>query len=44
MTRVELDPALAQRARVALTAAGYRPTLVTGDGGPDIHRTRGITE
>ncbi len=32
VTSVELDPALAQRARVALTAAGYRPTVVTGDG------------
>lgn len=32
ITSVELDPALTQRARVALTAAGYRPTVVTGDG------------
>ncbi|MGH3870348.1 MAG: methyltransferase domain-containing protein [Pseudonocardiaceae bacterium] len=32
ITSMELDPALAHRARVALAAAGYRPTVVTGDG------------
>ncbi|MBV9162371.1 MAG: methyltransferase domain-containing protein [Pseudonocardiales bacterium] len=32
VTSIELDPALAQRARIALTTAGYRPTVVAGDG------------
>lgn len=32
VTSVELDPALAQRARMALATAGYHPTVVTGDG------------
>ncbi|MEV7970531.1 ATP-grasp peptide maturase system methyltransferase [Sphaerisporangium sp. NPDC088356] len=32
VTSVEYDPAVADRARDALTATGYTPTLVTGDG------------
>ncbi|MET8156741.1 ATP-grasp peptide maturase system methyltransferase [Sphaerisporangium sp. NPDC005289] len=32
VTSIEYDPAVAARARDALTAAGCRPTLVTGDG------------
>lgn len=32
VTSIECDPAVADRARDALTAAGYTPTLVTGDG------------
>ncbi|WP_344926723.1 ATP-grasp peptide maturase system methyltransferase, partial [Streptosporangium carneum] len=32
VTSIEYDPAVAGRARDALTAAGYTPTLVTGDG------------
>ena len=32
ITSIELDPALAQRARIALATAGYRPTVVAGDG------------
>lgn len=32
ITSIELDPALAQRARLALATAGYRPAVVAGDG------------
>ncbi|MGW0842628.1 ATP-grasp peptide maturase system methyltransferase [Streptomyces sp. NPDC002787] len=32
VTSVEVDPAAAERARAAITAAGYEPTLVNGDG------------
>ncbi|MFI6278752.1 ATP-grasp peptide maturase system methyltransferase [Streptomyces sp. NPDC050988] len=32
VTSVEIDPAAAERARAAITAAGYEPTLVNGDG------------
>ncbi|MGH3572761.1 MAG: methyltransferase domain-containing protein [Pseudonocardiaceae bacterium] len=32
ITSIELDPALTHRARIALTTAGYRPTVVSGDG------------
>ncbi|MGH3770925.1 MAG: methyltransferase domain-containing protein [Pseudonocardiaceae bacterium] len=32
VTSIELDPALTQRARIALATAGYHPTVVTGDG------------
>ncbi|ANY05578.1 methyltransferase domain-containing protein [Pseudonocardia sp. HH130630-07] len=32
VTTIEVDPALADGARRALTAAGYAPTVVTGDG------------
>ncbi|MDQ2789364.1 MAG: methyltransferase domain-containing protein [Actinomycetota bacterium] len=32
ITSIELAPALAERASVALATTGYRPTLVTGDG------------
>lgn len=31
-TAIETDPGVAERARKALAAAGYTPTLVTGDG------------
>ncbi|MGW0712541.1 ATP-grasp peptide maturase system methyltransferase [Streptomyces sp. NPDC002643] len=32
VTSVEVDPAAAERARAAITAAGYEPALITGDG------------
>lgn len=32
VTSVEVDPSVASRAREVLSAAGYKPTLVTGDG------------
>ncbi|TDD18951.1 methyltransferase [Nonomuraea diastatica] len=32
VTSIEFDPAVAGRAKTALTAAGYAPTLVQGDG------------
>ncbi|EKX66613.1 methyltransferase domain-containing protein [Streptomyces ipomoeae] len=32
VTSVEVDPTAAERARAAIAAAGYEPTLVTGDG------------
>jgi protein-L-isoaspartate O-methyltransferase len=32
VTTIEVDPAVAQRARIALAAAGCRPTVATGDG------------
>jgi methyltransferase of ATP-grasp peptide maturase system len=32
VTSVEVDPAVADRARAALGAAGYRPRLIVGDG------------
>jgi methyltransferase of ATP-grasp peptide maturase system len=32
VTSIEYDPAVASRARTALTAGGYAPTLVVGDG------------
>jgi methyltransferase of ATP-grasp peptide maturase system len=32
VTSIEYDPAVAERARTAITAAGYAPTLVVGDG------------
>ncbi|MFD8527834.1 ATP-grasp peptide maturase system methyltransferase [Streptosporangium canum] len=32
VTSIEYDPAVAERARKAITAAGYTPTLVVGDG------------
>ncbi|WP_242882551.1 ATP-grasp peptide maturase system methyltransferase [Actinomadura litoris] len=32
VTSVEIDPDVAARAATALTAAGHRPTLITGDG------------
>ncbi|GAA1279827.1 methyltransferase domain-containing protein [Streptomyces javensis] len=32
VTTMEVDPALADRARAALKSAGYRPTVLTGDG------------
>lgn len=32
VTSIELDPTLTQRACIALATAGYRPTVVTGDG------------
>jgi protein-L-isoaspartate O-methyltransferase len=32
VTSIELDPALTQRARIALAATGHCPTVITGDG------------
>lgn len=32
VTSIEYDPAVAERARMAISAAGYAPTLVVGDG------------
>jgi protein-L-isoaspartate O-methyltransferase len=32
VTTVEVDPAVAEAARLALLACGYTPTLVVGDG------------
>jgi protein-L-isoaspartate O-methyltransferase len=32
VTSIEIDPTVAQQARANLTAAGYAPTVITGDG------------
>jgi protein-L-isoaspartate O-methyltransferase len=43
VTTVEVDAALAERARTALHAAGYRPTVIAGDGALGTCRTRRTT-